>query len=172
MAEENPCFYLIPAKTTGVNWKLLWYHPDGESSTGYPAPIKIDILVPGSAELPSFKPRRIDYHNEHVLPAAPLLLVLLHKVLGWWRRMNSPDKHHYQKHWQDARDVANLVVLASQLGVRIDGHVLPDNFIDSAREYVNEFMAAYPKVQTRYYWRRIGLISHIYPGISIRNALM
>ena len=155
MAETNPCFYLKDSKTPGSNWTVLWYHPNGEGSTRRDASIKIDILLPGDAELPSLDPYWIDYSNED-LPAAPLLLVLLHKVLGWWEHFNSAHSHHYQKHYQDARDVENLLILASEMGVTIDYHVLPHDFIDSAKEWVKKFIAEYPDTQMRYHWRQIG----------------
>jgi hypothetical protein len=155
MAEENPHFYLIDAKTPGADWKVLWYRPTGENFYGRPPAIKIDILLPGTAMLPSFDPYWIEYDNTHGLPTAPLLLVL-HKVLGWRARINSPDNYHYQKHWDDACDVANLVPLASQVGVTIDDGVLPDDFIDIASEWVNEFIAEYPKFRIQNHWRKIG----------------
>jgi hypothetical protein len=156
MTEENPCFYLVDAKTAGADWKVLWYHPYGSGSTRRTWAVKIDILLPGIIELPTFDPGWIEYDNNHKLPTAPLSLVLLHKVLGWWERINSLDDYHYEKHWQDARDVANLAPLASQMGVTIDDDVLPDSFIDSASEWVNAFIAKYPKFRTRYHWRKIG----------------
>ena len=107
-------------------------------------------------DLPSFDPRWIDCDNDFSLPTAPLSLVLLHKVRGWWDRIKSPEGHHYQKHWQDACDVAALAPIASQTGVTIDGDALPENFIESASEWVNNFIAAYPELRTRYHWRQIG----------------
>jgi len=156
MAEENPCFYLVDAKTPGADWTVLWYHPHGEGSTRRPAAIKIDILLPGIMDLPSFDPSFIDFDNSRSLPAAPILLVLLHKVRGWWERFHSPNDYQHKKHWDDACDVANLAPLASQMGVTIHDDVLPDDFIYNASEWVNEFIAEYPKFRTRYHWRKLG----------------
>jgi len=155
ITRKNPCFYLMDAKTTGADWKVLWNHPRGKGFTKRSAAIKIDILLPGIMELPSFNPYWINYHNSLKLPTAPLLLVLLHKVRGWSKRVNSTD-HHYEKHRQDASDVATLAPLASQTGVTIHDNVLPDEFIESASVWVNDFIAAYPKLRTQYHWRKIG----------------
>ncbi len=159
----NPCFYLVNARTIGADYKVLWYHPHGRgtirnerSSTRRPLSVKVDILLPGIMDLPSFDPRWIDYENDLRLPTAPLSLVLLHKVRGWWERVNSPEDHHYQKHMQDADDVATLAPLASEMGVTIDDDALPDDFIESASGWVNNFIVAYPEFQTGYHWRQIG----------------
>ena len=159
MTRENRCFFLVDPRTIGADYKVLWYHPKGRGSRGRPTrralAVKVDILLPGIIELPSFDPCWIDSNNDLGLPTAPLSLVLLHKVLGWWERINSDD-HHYQDHWKDAQDVANLAPIASKTGVTINDDVLPDDFIDSASEWVNNFIATYPKFRTRYHWRKIG----------------
>jgi len=157
IASQNSRFYLVNAKTIGAHWKVLWYHPRGRGSTKRPAAIKIDVLLPGIMELPSFDPYWIDYDNSLRLPTAPLSLVLLHKVRGWSERIDSTG-HQYEKRWQDARDVATLAPLASRMGVTIHDDVLPDEFIESASEWVNDFVATYPKLRTRYHWRKIGFI--------------
>ena len=163
ITSQNACFYLVNPRTIGAEYMVLWYHPHGRGSmrnergsTRRPLAVKIDILLPGIMDLPSFDSRWIDYNNDLSLPTAPLSLVLLHKVRGWWERINSPDDHHYQKHWQDAHDVATLAPLASEMGVTIGDDALPDDFIESASEWVNNFIAAYPKFRTRSHWRQIG----------------
>ena len=107
-------------------------------------------------DLPSFDPRWIDCDNAFSLPTAPLSLVLLHKVRGWWERINSTEYHHYQKHRQDACDVAALAPIASKIGVTIDDDALPDDFIESASKWVNNFIVAYPEFQTQVHWIQIG----------------
>ena len=159
MTRENQCFFLVDPQTIGADYKKLYYHPNGRGSSQHPtrrpSAIKIDILLPGIIDLPSFDPYWIEYDNDLRLPTAPLSLVLLHKVRGWWARINSDD-HHYRDHVKDAQDVANLAPIASQMGVTINDNALPDDFIDSASEWVNNFIAVYPKLRTRYHWRKIG----------------
>lgn len=159
MTRQNRCFFLVDPQTIGADYKVLWYHPNGRGSSGHPtrrpSAIKVDILLPGIMELPSFDPYWIESDNNLRLPTAPLSLVLLHKVRGWWDRINSDD-HHYRDHWKDAQDVANLAPIASEMGVTINDGVLPDDFIDSASEWANNFIATYPEFRTRYHWRKIG----------------
>jgi hypothetical protein len=154
MVELNPCFYLEDLPMPIPNFKKLSYHPRGRGHSGA---INIDILIPGDAKLPSFDPCRIEVNIEHRLPVAPLLLVLLHKVLGWKQRSNSPDYSRYKKHWQDASDVANLVQIASEMGLTIvNNHTLPESFIQRAAMWVDEFIAKYPNAQIKDHWRDIG----------------
>lgn len=145
--EKNPCFTL--KSVPKAPWKVLYFCPEGFGQ------IKIDILVPGLAELPRFSPRLIDYNNERQLPAAPFLVVLLHKVLGWQRHFKSRDYRTYMRHWQDASDVANLVLIAQEREETINDR--PNStFIHTARPWVSEFIAAYPRAEIRDHWRRIG----------------
>jgi hypothetical protein len=154
MAERYPCFYLEDPPIPIQNFKKLSYHPHGR---GHPGAINIDILTPGDAKLPSFGRYRISFNNERQLPAAPLLLVLLHKVLGWKQRSNSPDYSRYKKHWQDASDVANLVQIASKMGLTIvNNPTLPESFTKMAAMWVREFIAKYPNAQIKDHWRDIG----------------
>jgi hypothetical protein len=167
MTVQNECFYLKNPSTPGANWKKLYYRT--KDSTGHPAAIKIDVLIPGSAEIPPFNPFWIN--DRYILPVAPLLLVLLHKVLGWRERFNSPDYYQYKKHWRDASDVEYLVSHTSKMRVTIDYGVLPENFIDSARTWVREFMAEYPRAEIRWYWENIGFHTSA-QGPVFRDALL
>ena len=103
----------LEAPYTGSNWKILYYRPNGSTVDG--VQIKIDVLTSGVAELPVFHPSWIEHRDG--FPAAPLLLVLLHKTLGWWRRLNEPRLKNYKKHLQDADNVINLLELSSQMEV-------------------------------------------------------
>jgi len=42
------------------------------------------------------------------------------------------------------------------MSVTINDDALPNDFIESASEWVNNFIAAYPELRTRYHWRQIG----------------
>ena len=150
---------------TGAKRGTLYYRPNG--STSHDAAIKIDVLTPGDAELPPFNTYWISIDNDRVLHAAPLLLVLLHKTLGWWRRLNSPDYETYKKHWRDADDVANLLKWSSLMGVTIDGRILPEEFIYKAGTWVSMFMEKYPRDEIRSYWAEIGFHKSAQGGMTI-----
>jgi len=163
----NSCFYLVDSTKPGAGFTVLWYHPHGKASIEHQSsikPIKIDILCPGDANLPSFHPSKIVHWNVNLgnagnslrLPTAPLLLVLLHKVLGWRTRRRSSYDHIREKHLRDARDVVNLLPIASRRRVTIHDNVLPDRFLESASEWVSEFYATYPNHRAQYHWGEIG----------------
>ena len=149
---------------TGANWNFLHYRPDGSAGDG--VQIKIDVLTSGVAELPIFHPSWIDHRAG--FPAAPLLLVLLHKTLGWWRRLNEPHFGTYKKHLQDANDVINLLELSSQMELVIIDGILLDAFLLQASTWVSEFMTQYPRDEIRSYWANIGF-SRSAQGMTIQK---
>ena len=148
--------------SAGANWNFLYYRPNGPAGVQ----IKIDVLTSGVAELPIFHPS----WNEHRdgLPVAPLLLVLLHKTLGWSRRLDVPHLNKYKKHLQDATDVINLLELSSQMEVAIIDGILPHEFIVQACTWISEFMVQYPGDEIRSYWANIGF-SKSARGMTIRK---
>ena len=155
MERRNSCFYRVPSKVIGATHQVLWYHPNGRGFSTHRSAIKIDVLLPGIMELPSFDPSYIYHGNDYRLPTAPLSLVLLHKVRGWSKRINSTEEYHYKKHWKDASDVAYLAAFAARMGVTINEKVLPKDFIDSSIKWVNEFTTECPELCTGNHWRKI-----------------
>ena len=79
----------------------------------------------------------------------------MHKVLRRRKHLRAPKYPQYMKHWRDASDMANLLSIAWQKGETIDNG--PSKFTESARPWVNEFIATYPRPEISYqYWRSIG----------------
>ena len=148
VAEWDPRFSL--EDMPGAHFKVLYYDPGGSER------IKIDVLIEGCAELPFLNARDVNYQYGPRLPVAPLWLVLLHKVLGWRKHLRAPKYPQYMKHWRDASDVANLLSIAWQKEETLALDYLPNEFIKSARTWVNEFIAAYPRPEISYQWRSIG----------------
>ena len=146
VAEWDPRFSL--EDMPGAHFKVLYYGPGGSER------IKIDVLIEGCAELPFLNAHDINYQygpRGSRLPVAPLWLVLLHKVLGWRKHLRAPKYPQYMKHWRDASDVANLLSIAWETRETLEH--LPNEFNKSARTWVNEFIAAYPRPEISYQWR-------------------
>jgi len=149
-------FYLVDSQTRGAQYQVLWYHPLGEGSNRRLAAVKIDILLPGITEIPAFDPSRIRYSTQLRLPVAPLSLVLLHKLQGWFIRSHSPNTYQYEKHWKDSFDVARLVPIAAKEGVKITDPALSNTLVEKAREWVDHYVMKYPEFRTAGHWRKIG----------------
>ena len=159
--EAQNSFYLVDPRPLGPRYKVLWYHPLGRPAEGstrrhrYGA-VKVDILVPGTMDLPELDPSMIDFKNDRQLPTAPLSLVLLHKLRGWFERVHSPKPYYYQRHPQDVNDVALLLPIAARDGVQITDPVLPRKLVNKARRWVNQYVTMYPQRDTTSHWKKIG----------------
>jgi hypothetical protein len=158
LAEASPRFYLIDSRKPGATYKVLWYHPHGQGSNRRPAAVKIDILLPGVISIPEFNPSRIKSRNEYQLPIAPLSLVLLHKLQGWFIRSHSREPYQYEKHWKDIFDVARLLPIATREGVKVTDSVLPKKLVKKAGKWVNDFIMKYPELSTASHWREMGFV--------------
>ena len=156
MVEANPSFYLMNARPKGATYKVLWYHRDGKGSTRRPGAVKVDILLPGTMDLPKVDPSRVDFNNRRKLPTAPLSLVLLHKLRGWFDRIHSDKPWYYERHPKDAHDVAKLLPIATDAGVKNTDSILPRKFVNKARRWVNQYVTQYPEYNTTSHWREIG----------------
>ena len=73
----NPAFYTVASKTIGATYRVLWYNLWGWSLTLHFDLIKVDILLPGIMDIPSFSANHINTNNSCQLPAAPFSIVLL-----------------------------------------------------------------------------------------------
>jgi hypothetical protein len=152
----NPAFYTVASKTIGATYRVLWYHPRGWSlSPPYDA-VKVDILLPGIMDIPSFSATSIDTSNSRRLPAAPFSIVLLLKLQAWSQHRAAFKFYLNTKRHTDARDLETLVPLAASKGVRISETVLPSSFVEAAKTRVLEYIREYPASGTVSGWRTIG----------------
>lgn len=154
LVKASPRFYLVDSTNRSAGYQVLWYHPAGQGSTRRPAAVKIDILLPGVTELLEFDPSRIEYCRQ--LPIAPLSLVLLHKLQGWFIRSHSQERHQYEKHWKDIFDVARLLPIAVKGGAKTTDPALSSILVEKAGEWVHQFIIQYPEFHTARHWRKIG----------------
>lgn len=115
---------------------------------------KIDILVPGFLDIPSIPVSSVvTLHN---LPVMPLLPLLLMKLRGWDKHLNSPRQDHQKKQYVDAWDVYQLLRLAVSQGVNAaDTQNLPEDVEGVAQIRSANFVARYPAQMEL--WRKLGL---------------
>lgn len=159
MVNVTSSFYLLDARKPRAKYKVLWYHPRGRRSTGWPhrrGAVKVDILRPGTMDLPAIDLESIKSNNRHRLPTAPLSLVLLHKLRGWHDRKRSKFPYYNKRHPKDALDVAKLLPIAADAGVKIPDLCLPRNLVNKARRWVNQFVTECPEYNTIDHWKKIG----------------
>ena len=156
LTNANPAFYTVAAKTLGATYRVLWYHPRGWSLSRRVDAVKVDILLPGIMDIPSFSTTYIDTSNSYRLPAAPFSIVLLLKLQAWSQHRTAIKTYLNIKQHTDASDLETLVPLAAAKGVRISEAVLPSSFVDAAKARVLEYVRNFPASSTIRGWRTIG----------------
>jgi hypothetical protein len=163
----NPAFYTVASKTIGATYRVLWYHPLGWSLSRGIGSVKVDILLPGIMDIPSFSATYIDTSNSRRLPAAPFSIVLLLKLQAWSQHRAAFKTYLNIKQYTDARDLETLVPLAAANGVRISEAVLPSPFVEAAKNRVLEYLREYPEPGTIGEWRTIGFSLPQQPSRSL-----
>ena len=148
MVAANSSFYLIPSKTPGATFKVLWHRRLSRSC-------KVDLLFPGVMDIPSVPVTDIDY-PEPGKPCAPFMLVLLSKLHAWVEHLDSDQMRFRAKASKDALDLRRMLPIARTKGVRIQRkeEYLPPLFVASAALRVERFVQEWP--ETLHEWRELG----------------
>lgn len=148
----NPSFYLVPAKTPGATYKVLWYR----NYRSYTANrCKVDLLLPGIMNIPSVPVSAID-HSEPGKPCAPFALVFLLKLQAWQQHRDSEEMRFRIKSSVDALDLKRMlpIALAKGFTIRRGEAYLPPSFVASTAPRVKRFVREYP--ETVHSWRALG----------------
>ena len=160
----NPSFYLIPSKTPGATYKVLWYR----IGAYYSRRCKIDLLFPGTMNIPSVPVSSIDHPAVEgvvaaggspppgTIPCAPFTLVFLLKLQAWAQHLDSDVLRFRLKANTDASDLKTMLPIARRKGVDIrrrEGY-LPRSFLASATPRAKRFVGEWP--ETLRDWRALG----------------
>jgi len=167
----NPRFYLVDARNPLATYKVLWYRvSQGTSSSRLASSslyrthsswsdvqIKVDILLPGTMDIPLFPADKITWNAG--LPAAPLILVLLLKLQGWSQHRASMESRFREKQYMDHNDIKMLLSVAHGKGVRIlpqatSEAYIPQEFLVNSVARVAEHGRMYPGCKND--WARLG----------------
>ena len=130
------------------------YWVPGSDEAGFER-FKIDILVPGVLDLPPIHPDYIIKIDK--LPCLPLAFLLLHKLKGWNDRRRSRRSDFHAKLPGDVRDIADLLRIANNLGLRITKprYYISQAFRDASYDRVRTFSRYHPKYAP--WWMGLGL---------------
>jgi hypothetical protein len=144
----NPSFYLVPAKTPGATYKVLWYHT-------FSRRCKVDLLLPGVMDIPSVPIADIE-HPEPGKPCAPFMLVFLLKLQAWAQHRDSGEMRFWLKSSTDASDLRVLLPIARTkgLGIKREKAYLPPSLVASSSLRVKRFVEEWP--ETLRGWRALG----------------
>ncbi|KIM23397.1 hypothetical protein M408DRAFT_332391 [Serendipita vermifera MAFF 305830] len=146
----NPSFYLVASKKLFATYKVLWYRSTYGS-------VKVDILLPGIMDIPSFPASRIDTSNVRRFPSAPLSITLLLKLQAWSQHRAATEWYYSKEQDKDKTDLECLVPLAAKKALRPKRDVdLSKEFLSAAEKRVSEYLRANPSSCTRDSWRSMG----------------
>ncbi|KAK0204338.1 hypothetical protein DFS33DRAFT_1275377 [Desarmillaria ectypa] len=174
LVQTDQNFYVVSSKNPFATYRLLYYDLSGSSrvSRELRRCCKVDVLVPGSMNIPPVPSSTIVWHTSlpgqwHTpsqgLPVMPFILLLLMKLQGWMDHGNSAAMHIQAKQPTDVRDIRELLTLSAApktanlnawLMMKREGWI-PQSFVDQGQMQVREFVRRYPDTEKA--WRQIGL---------------
>ncbi|KAH0578364.1 hypothetical protein H2248_003978 [Termitomyces sp. 'cryptogamus'] len=104
-------FFTTPSKDPQAAYCILWYRLTNAPAQTAQTACKIDLLLPGTLNLPNFPPSLI--HWDEGLPLVPFSLLLVQKLQAWddHRRSRNPIK--WQRQRTDMEDLDGLTCLSS-----------------------------------------------------------
>lgn len=154
LVRNSSKFELKPSRKIGATYKILYYRFYAFSRIN----CKVDILTPGIMNIPDIPTHRIEFINN--LPAMPFLPLLLLKLQAWEDHGDSDRSDFRAKQYVDARDLAQLLVIAGQRGEhKRDAIWLPVSFLREAQRRVQRLKSNINMDQgarDEKAWKRIG----------------
>lgn len=144
-------FFLVRSGRRGATHKLLFYTLPARGFC------KVDILIPGTMNIPSVPRSRITYTRVPDVPVMPLIAVLLLKLQGWTHHRDADRQDYQEKQHVDVEDIMEMLEIARRdyaTKTLESERWMPREFVDSAADRVGEFIESFPA--TSEYWYEIG----------------
>ena len=143
-------FFLVRSRRRFATYKILYYalKPQG-------AWCKVDILIPGTLNIPSV-PKNLIVHIQG-MPLMPLFAVLLLKLQGWTHHRDSTQMDFRMKQFVDKTDIKELLkIIVDNYPDETVNHQrwVPSSMIPAAQKRVDEFVLVLP--ETKSGWLHIG----------------
>ena len=151
LADSDDRYTRVRSRKPGETYKVLWFTLPGEGRR-----CKVDILTPGTLDLPRVPSRKIEYPIRGI-PCMPLIALLGMKLRGWEDHRESYEERYNVKQWDDVADIEELLEVCSEQGVQAHSKQwrwLDEQFRDDMDARVLEFAQQEP--QTRDLWEEIG----------------
>lgn len=133
-------FYLQRSSNPDANYHILWCSLPTHPRARRPRRCKVDILTPGSLNIPYIPRGRIVHLND--LPVMPLMPLLLMKLQGWSDHRDSSRPDFQDKVPVDVEDILDLLQIACDKPYcRLSRSTwLPQTFLDLAQSRIEEFV--------------------------------
>ncbi|KAJ3918791.1 hypothetical protein F5877DRAFT_41836 [Lentinula edodes] len=166
LVQYNSTFYLIASKDPLATYRVLWF-----KLAGYRRSCKVDLLLPGTMNIPSVDPSPFSRSAKY--PLMPFLPLLLLKLQAWQDHGESAKLFMRDKQPTDVQDILELLRLAEQnyalsdttgITATREEPYLPKSFIKTAKTRVRKFAQMYPRSEKQ--WIMIGF--EINSGVAFR----
>ena len=134
LTQKDSAFYTRPAKSPGATYRVLFY-----KLLGYHRFCKVDVLVPGTMDIPLIASHRILRIND--IPVMPIIALLLLKLQGWSDHRASTRLDMQEKQYVDIRDINQLLQFAVDRGESVQQATwLPESFVEAGQERLNKYL--------------------------------
>jgi len=144
-------FFLVRSSIPRAPYKILFYTL---SRRGF---CKVDILLPGTMDIPTVPRSDITYTGVPDVPVMPVIAVLLLKLQGWMDHRDSERNDFQEKQHVDVDDIKEMLeIIRRDYGsktLKSEGW-MPLWFVHAAKGRVEEFVEEFP--DTRRHWWDIG----------------
>ncbi|KAK7059922.1 helicase ATP-binding domain-containing protein [Favolaschia claudopus] len=152
LVSNDSKFFTVRSKNPYATYRVLWYR------LSYIRDCKVDVLTPGTMNIPLVPTRRIAYKKDRSdLPLMPFLPLLLLKLQAWQDHQNADKMYLREKQHVDVRDIDELLELAIEkydVDFKRDGQWLLETFVNTAAARVRVYVRHFPTSAES--WRSIG----------------
>ncbi|KAG6896081.1 hypothetical protein C0992_010455 [Termitomyces sp. T32_za158] len=104
-------FFTTPSKDSLPSYCILWYRLNDDPVQTDKTSCKVDLLLPGTMNLPNLPSSLI--HWDEGLPLVPFSLLLLQKLQAWDDHRKSKDPIKWQRQRTDMEDLDGLTSLSA-----------------------------------------------------------
>ncbi len=153
LVREDSQYTLVRSRNPRAAYRVLWYRIPGTYQR-----CNVDILIPGSLNVPDVPHEHIVTKAPHYLPAMPLLPQLLLKLQGWSDHRASPRTDMQFKQYYDVRDIEALLAIVCRRRLRIydeDAQWIPETMIADSLKTLQEYVV-YGSPYSAADWRELG----------------
>jgi len=151
LERENENFFLVPSTNPRNTYQVLWY----SLSTRNFRACKVDILVPGTVDIPQIPISSTTYTSDRDrIPLVPFMVLLLLKLRGWDDHRNHHRQDMIDKQHVDVQDINELLGMCNDEDHLSNESWLPKWFIKKSRKRVRQYVNSFPNSAND--WRSIG----------------
>ncbi|KAI0365375.1 hypothetical protein BV20DRAFT_954333 [Pilatotrama ljubarskyi] len=152
LVQADPKFYLVRSRSIYATYKVLWYRTEDCTNC------KVDVLVPGTMNIPQVPPQYIVSKAPYYLPLMPLIPHLLLKLQAWSDHGAARRLDLRLKQSTDKEDIDKLVNIVLASGDRLRSPSLgwmPESMVTAATIRLGAYLSSRSSAR-KAQWRSLG----------------